>query len=623
VGFLNPASLLFGLSLAALVVIYLRSRSRPSISVSSLMLFEEVPAPVAKSRILRLDLLFWLEALALTAMTLAGAGFYLLGSQPVGRHQLHALVFDLGAGMGAMDRHRSRLDEARSRARVLISSAPAGDGFSIIGYALEARTLLATTTRRDQLLAALDKLQPMAVAARAAALRAALLDVRGAASIDIFADRPLSKEVIQEARPDGRVELHQLGGTADNIAITSLDPGVPRTSPGHCVLRNFATRPAECELAIDSGGKPIFQSPLIIEPRAQAIVTFPPLTQSGVIRARILTADALAADNQRYAVAPSAGKAQALVLSPDTDVRDDLARIVLAINPSFIVTALDPAQFPSSKAATQHFDVAVLHDCGDVGVKSSARMFIFPEPWLQDSKRPPLVPVVGSVALAELQSRQDTGALATPALLGPSRVVALPGWMDPLARGAPVGGHDSFPIAAVGHNPDGEVGMIAFDIRNHLLLDPDRMDALILTVDTLKRIVAPQNVKVVATGSFVPISAFARAMLTAPDNSTTSLEADQWGRVRFRPLQAGRYVVTSKHRQVEVFANYYDAAESDLSASAVPSHRPSPSQPIVPAYSEIYPQPEAFPLIVLAMLLLLGESALLAQRAIRWGVRHV
>jgi len=337
VGFLNPASLLFGLSLAALVVIYLRSRSRPSISVSSLMLFEEVPAPVAKSRILRLDLLFWLEALALTAMTLAGAGFYLLGSQPVGRHQLHALVFDLGAGMGAMDRHRSRLDEARSRARVLISSAPAGDGFSIIGYALEARTLLATTTRRDQLLAALDKLQPMAVAARAAALRAALLDVRGAASIDIFADRPLSKEVIQEARPDGRVELHQLGGTADNIAITSLDPGVPRTSPGHCVLRNFATRPAECELAIDSGGKPIFQSPLIIEPRAQAIVTFPPLTQSGVIRARILTADALAADNQRYAVAPSAGKAQALVLSPDTDVRDDLARIVLAINPSFIV----------------------------------------------------------------------------------------------------------------------------------------------------------------------------------------------------------------------------------------------------------------------------------------------
>ena len=99
----------------------------------------------------------------------------------------------------------------------------------------------------------------------------------------------------------------------------------------------------------------------------------------------------------------------------------------------------------------------------------------------------PLVPVLGSVAMAELQSRQDTGELATPALLGPSRVVALPGWMDTLAQGAPVGGRDSFPVAAVGHNPDGEVGILAFDVRNHLLLDPDRMDALVLTVDALKR----------------------------------------------------------------------------------------------------------------------------------------
>src|SRR6516165_4396820 len=123
------------------------------------MLFEEVPAPVAKSRILRVDLLFWLEALALAAMTLASAGFYLLGPRPAGRHQLHALVFDLGAGMEAIDGHVSRLDEARSRARRIISTAPAGDGFSIIGYALEARTLFAPSVSREELFAALDKLQ--------------------------------------------------------------------------------------------------------------------------------------------------------------------------------------------------------------------------------------------------------------------------------------------------------------------------------------------------------------------------------------------------------------------------------------------------------------------------------
>ncbi len=623
-GFFYPASLLCGLSLIALVAIYLRSRAHPTINVSSLMLFEEVPAPVAKSRILRVDLLFWLEAFALAAMTLAAAGFYLLRPRPVGHHQLHALVFDLGAGMGALDGRVSRLDEARTHARRLISNAPAGDAFSIIGYALEARTLLAPSSSREELFAALDKLRPVAVGARPAAIRAALLDARGAATIDIFADRGPAKEVVQEARPDGRVEIHQVGGAADNLAIAALDPGIPHSSAGHCVLRNFSNHLAECELQIDNNGQQVVRTPLIIEPRAQAIVAFRPLAEGGLLHARIVTPDALAADNERYALAPSIAQAKVLVLSPDADSRDDLARIVLAINPNFVVTTLDPALYPSSSAASQHFALALLHDCSDTGVNASARIFIFPEPRLPGSKHPPLLPVTGSVAITELESRQDTGPLSTPVLLGPSRIVSLPGWMDSLARGAPVGGsHDSLPIAAVGHTSEGEIGMLTFDIRNHLLLDPDRLDALVLTVDTLKRVMASQNAKVVATGAFVAVSTFGAAKLTAPDGSTTILQPDQWGRVRFRPLEAGRYMVRSDHREVAVYANYYDAAESDLTAPLTVSEPERTIQVTGPTRSKNYPQPEGLILIMLATLLLLGESALITRRVIQSGVRHV
>jgi hypothetical protein len=623
VGFFNPGSLLCGLSLVALLAIYLRSRARPTIRVSSLMLFEEVPAPVVRSRILRVDVLFWLEALALAAMTLAAAGLYFLGPRPVGPHRLHALVFDLGAGMEAIQGRASRLDEARSRARSLISSAPAGDEFSIIGYALEARTLFAPSASREELLAALDKLQAMAVAARPAALRAALLDGRGAATIDIFSDRTPPKEVVQEARPDGPVEIHQVGEAADNVAVASLDPGVPRSTAGHCVLRNFSNRPAECELEIDNNGRQVMRAPLIIEPRAQAIVTFRPLAEGGLLHARIITPDALAADNERYALAPAIAQAKVLVLSPDADSRDDLARIVLAINPNFVVTALDPALYPSSSAAAQQFALAVLHDCSDTAVKASARMFIFPEPPLPGSKSPPLMTVTGSVAVAELESRQDTGALSTPALLGPSRIVSLPGWMDSLARGAPIGAHDSLPIAAVGRNSEGEVGVLTFDIRNHLLLDPDRLDALVLTVDTLKRMVAPQNLTVVATGTFVSVSTFGPATLAAPDGSTIGVQPDQWGRVRFRPLEVGRYVVRGNHRELSIYGNYYDAAESDLASSLRASEPGRPLRFAATAHGENYPEPAALLLIVVATSLVLAESALIAQRAIRWGVRHV
>jgi hypothetical protein len=623
VGFFNPASLLCGLSLIALVAIYLRSRARPTISVSSLMLFEEIPAPVAKSRLLRVDLLFWLEALALAAMTLAAAGLYFFAARPAGRHRLHALIFDLGAGMAATDHGSSRLDEARSRARKLISRAPAGDSFNVLGYALEGRTVLAPSASRQDLFTTLGNLQPMAVAARPAALRAALMDARGAATIDIFTDREPAREVVQETHPDGRVEIHQIGEASDNVAIVTLDPGVPRSTPGHCVLRNFSNRPAQCELEVDNNGRQIVRSPLIIEPRAQAIITLRPLAEGGLLRARIITPDALAADNERYALAPSIAQAKVLVLSPDAEARDDLARIVLAINRNFVVTALDPALYPSSSAAAQQFALAVLHDCSDAKVNASARMFVFPEPQLPGSKRPPLLPVVGSVSVAELESRQDTGSLANPALLGPSRIISLPGWMDSLARGGLIGGHDSLPIAAVGHNHQGEIGVLTFDIRNHLLLDPDRLDALVLTVDTLKRVMAPQNIKVIATGTFVAIPTFSAASLIAPDGSTTALQPDQWGRVRFRPLQAGRYLVHAGGREVAVYANYYDTGESDLASSPVVSELDHPAKTGVQGHIEKYPMPAGLVLIVAATLLLLAESGVIAQRAIRWGVRRV
>ena len=100
-GLFNPLNLLFGLSLAVLLAIYLRSRSQPLIEVSSLTLFEEIPAPVNRSRFLSIDALFWLEAAALTGLTLVTAGLYLRSAQPAGKSIRHALIFDLGASMAA------------------------------------------------------------------------------------------------------------------------------------------------------------------------------------------------------------------------------------------------------------------------------------------------------------------------------------------------------------------------------------------------------------------------------------------------------------------------------------------------------------------------------------------
>jgi len=623
VGLLNPLNLLYALSLAALVAIYLRARSRPTIAVSSLMLFEEVPAPVAKSRFLRVDRFFWLEALALGAMTLALAGLYLRVNQPAGRSHLHALVFDLGAAMGAIGDHgSSRLDEARRAAEQIIANAPAGDRFTVVGYALEAETVRTTGSRPQEARSALAALATADVATRPAALRAALMRARTADQIDLFADRPPSTAAINDAGLAGRINFHQVGAPASNLAIVSLDPGVPHASAGRCVVRNFSDRPQFCELVIKAARNEVFHSTLIAEPRAEIVVPFGPLPAGGLVQARIATPDALTADNRRWALAPSIAQAHALVLSRDAAMRDDLARIVLAINPNFLVTAADPGR-PDSFNHEQHFDLVVIHDSADAGVSADAQLLVFPEPRLNGSDGPQLIPVTRSVALAELQEREPSSSLSTPVLLGPARVLAPPGWMEAVASGVGIGEHASFPFAAFGYDGNAAIGVLAFDVRDHLLLDPDRMDALVLTIDLLQRLVAPHNIMIEPTGAFVTVAAGAHARLVAPDGAVRMLIPDQWGRVRFRTLESGRYMVTGNGTATAVYANYYDAGESDLSASALATATSLPSPTAVAFPSHLSVRPIAIPLVVLALIALLGESVLLAQRAVRWRATDV
>ena len=195
--------------------------------------------------------------------------------------------------------------------------------------------------------------------------------------------------------------------------------------------------------------------------------------------------------------------------------------------------------------------------------------------------------------------------------------------MEPVARGVSAGEHATFPLAAFGYDGNTAFGVIAFDVRDHLLLDPDRMDALVLTIDLLQRLLAPRDLLIEPTGAFVSVAAGEHAWLTAPDGTIHALVSDQPGRVRFRILESGRYLVSGDGPAIAVYANYYDAAESDLSApattpafsSSVPSAAAGPSRLSV--------RPIAMPLVALALIALLGESILLALRETRWRAGRV
>jgi len=621
VGFLNPNNFIYGLSLALLVLIYLRSRSRPTIEVSSLMLFDDAPAPVASVRNVRIDPLFWLEMLTLAALTFAIAGFYIMRPPSPGHGRSHALVFDLGAAMSARDGSGTRIDQARQQAMQIIDQAPLGDEFSVIGYALEAQVRHPQTANLVDLRKALGELVPMAVPARTTALRAALIRARGASEIDLFADRPPAAAILADAGSTSRVNFHLVGAGDSNLAIVSLDPGIPGSTRGRVVIRNFSARPHPAEFAIDLGDSEQFHQTMMLAPREQVVAFFGPLKTGGLLHARILTPDAIDADNSRYALAPSGRAAQVLVLSPDAAVRDDIARVLLAVNANFQIVTADPAKYVAQSDA-KPFDLVIMHDCYVPAVKAASTLFIYPP---SAAKSPQGISVNGTLASADIRAdATDESPGLESMTLGATRVVVVPEWMDLIAT-ATGPGHSSIPLAALGRAAGGPVGVIAFDVRDHLLLAPDHLDALVLTVDLIKQMTAPRDILIVSTGADVSVPATATAKVTQPDGSMRTVTPDKWSRVRIRPMQAGRYTLESGGQTTQVLANYYDADESDLGAKP-PPEASAPAEKAAAessAQSARQVQPLVFILIALALLALLIESAMLIGHAGRWRMRHV
>ncbi|HLX37605.1 MAG TPA: BatA domain-containing protein, partial [Candidatus Binataceae bacterium] len=250
-GLLNPNHLLWGISIAVLLTIYLRSRSRPTIEVSSLLLFDEAAAPAVRVRHLRIDPLFWLEMAMLAALTLALGGLYVRTTHAAAQGRNRALVFDLAAGMAAREGSGTRLDLAKQQALALVNSASERDRFSVIGYALEGEMIHAETANRDAIRAAISGLHPMAVPTRRAAQSSALMRARAAGDVEFFSDRRPPDSIINDSGLSSAFHFHQSGAPAENLAIVSLDPGLPLNSRGRAVLKNFGPKPQTCELAID------------------------------------------------------------------------------------------------------------------------------------------------------------------------------------------------------------------------------------------------------------------------------------------------------------------------------------------------------------------------------------
>jgi hypothetical protein len=325
-----------------LVILYFLKLRRKPQAISSTFLWQKAVEDIranAPFQKLRKSLLLFLQLLALILLALSIMQPQLqAGANPGGKT---VLLIDTSASMNSSNvspdqkaGDATRLDEAKRRARQRIEELYSGGMFTggggetmIIGFSDKAEIYSRFTSSKQQLLAAIDRIEPSDGETRIAeALKLARAYTTNPNPDDM--SRPIADPALLEMFSDGRIadmsdqvlrgesmKYHAIGSdTADNVAFASISVERPYDRPSavqvFASLLNFNLEPATAriQLSIDGTARGIEEtslSPAEINPSTQqftpgrANVVFTPFDQprGAIIELANLREDDLKNDN--------------------------------------------------------------------------------------------------------------------------------------------------------------------------------------------------------------------------------------------------------------------------------------------------------------------------------------
>jgi len=310
-GLANPLGLLTLASVAVLIVLtQLRRRSHVS-TVSSLILWKQLPERPLERQRFRPDLLFVLRLLLLLALV-GGYALPWIGGPGGDAASGLAIVLDVSASMQVREAAGSRFALARRRLDELVGGLPSAAPVMIVAAADRPRVALRWTTDRGRIterLAALEPLDTPTDLAPAVELALGEAARRPGAGVAVLTDLPPSAGGLAPARLAG-VDWIAIGRRDDNLAITDLAVDAPPFAEPADVhveveVRNFgsASRATTLEATLD--GSPWTRQALGLAAHAGRRVSLGAPPASGLLRVRIAGNDALPVDDEAVAWVPS------------------------------------------------------------------------------------------------------------------------------------------------------------------------------------------------------------------------------------------------------------------------------------------------------------------------------
>lgn len=350
--FANPAALwLLGLAIPVVLLHVLRPR-RTRQQVRSVLLWQQVPSPVAAAtpwqRLVPSTLLL-LQLLAVVLLALAAARPVLAQETPLAAHTV--FIVDASASMGAREGTATRVDLAADVARELFDELPDGGLASVVEAGTTARVTLSASGDRRAFGTAVDGVEPSEGRGDlvGAFTLARSLETPGVPiGFVLLSDGGLDPGEQRQAPAGTRYE--PIGDEHTNRAITGLTVE-PRGSGVHAVATVSHTGGAAATqtLRLDVDGRTVHTEAVRLGP-GDVVEVAADLPAGRRIEAFLEGEDALDLDDHRYATAPPVDDLNVAVIGSG----DPFLDILLDALPG--VTA---ARVPSPAAAPDA-DVAVI-----------------------------------------------------------------------------------------------------------------------------------------------------------------------------------------------------------------------------------------------------------------------
>lgn len=325
--FLNPWAFLLLLAVPVLVLLYFLKLKRPQVRVPSTLLWQKVLEDMRVNspfQRLRRSLLLILQLLALLAVIFALTRPIKLVRDNVSESLI--VLVDNSASMGAAERGKTRLQDAKDKVAALADGLAADSEMMVVVFNNRARIVCPFDTNKRRLREAVSSIQPTECPTDiqpALLLSKSLAASRGSPRILIFSDGAFPPPETVKMPPGAELAYQAVGANAPNLAITRLDVRRSLNDRNRVemfvVLENFSPRPF-------SGNMAVFMDDRMLDSKFVEVKAGETLSQifeallpgGGCVRVELDAKDALAADNRAWRIVPPPSVRRVMLVGEST-----------------------------------------------------------------------------------------------------------------------------------------------------------------------------------------------------------------------------------------------------------------------------------------------------------------